>query len=152
MPIVKVFFFLGFLVALVLSSAVSQTQTATAQTNSAGQLAGLWEAKRRFGPDIRGSLLLKQNDGGWQAEIAGRIVQAKTTGDAISFELSDGKGAFQGKFDSRRAKIVGHWIQPETVANGTPYASAVTLTKDKQNNLARRSFPARRCIYVLSDD
>ncbi|MDQ3061753.1 MAG: beta-lactamase family protein, partial [Acidobacteriota bacterium] len=92
-----------------------------------------WEAKRRFGPDIRGSLLLKQNDGGGQAEIAGRVVQAKTTGDAISFELSDGKGTFQGKFDSRRTKIAGHWIQPETVANGTPYASPVTLTKDKQN-------------------
>ena len=129
----KVFFFLGFLVVLVLSSAVSQTQTATAQTNSAGQLAGLWEAKRRFGPDIRGPLLIKQISGGWRAEIAGRFVQAKTADDIITFELTDGKGAFQGKFDSRRTKIVGHWIQPATVANGTPYASPVTLTKDRQN-------------------
>jgi len=130
---VKVFFFLGFFVALVLSSAVSHTQTATAQTNSAGQLAGLWEAKRRFGPDIRGSLLLKQNDGGWQAEIAGRVVQAKTAGDTISFELPDGMGKFQGKFDVRRTKIVGHWIQSKTVESGMHYASPVTLAKDKQN-------------------
>ena len=129
----KVFFFLGIFAVLASSSAVSLTQTATAQTNSAGQLAGLWEAKRRFGPDIRGSLLIKQTGGGWQAEIAGRVVQAKTAGDAISFELSDGKGAFQGKFDSRRTKIAGHWIQPRTVTNGTPYASPVTLTKDRQN-------------------
>lgn len=129
----KVFFFFGIITALVLSSTASLKQTVTAQTNSAGQLAGLWEAKRRFGPDIRGSLLIKQTGGEWQAEIAGRVVQIKTAGDAISFELADGKGAFQGKFDSRRAKIVGHWIQPATVTNGTPYASPVTLAKDRQN-------------------
>jgi len=109
----KVFFFLGIITALVLSSIFSLAQAALAQTNSTNQLAGLWEAKRRFGPDIRGSLLIRQTSGGWQAEIAGRVVQAKTAGDAISFELSDGKGAFQGKFDSRRAKIAGHWIQPD---------------------------------------
>ncbi len=129
----KVFLCVGILAALALSAAASLTQTATAQTNSAAQLAGLWEAKQRFGPDIRGSLLMRQTGGEWHAEIAGRIVQAKVAGDSISFELADGKGAFQGKFDARRTKIAGHWIQPPTVASGTPYASPVTLTKDRQN-------------------
>jgi hypothetical protein len=32
-----------------------------------------------------------------------------------------------------RTAIEGHWIQPVTAANGTPYASPVTLIKDKQN-------------------
>lgn len=105
----------------------------TIKPNSARELAGLWEAKRRFGPDVRGSLLIKESNGGWQAEIAGLTVQAKVAGDAIRLELPDGKGAFQGKFDSRRAKIVGHWIQPATVENGTSYASPVMLTKDRQN-------------------
>ncbi|MBC7912432.1 MAG: serine hydrolase [Pyrinomonadaceae bacterium] len=129
----KVFFFVGILAALALSAAASLTQTATAQTNSAAQLAGLWEAKQRFGPDIRGSLLIRQTGGEWQAEIAGRIVQAKVAGDSISFELTDGKGSFQGKFDARRTKIEGHWIQQAAVTNGTPYASPVTLIKDRQN-------------------
>ena len=39
---------------------------------------------------------------------------------------------FKGNFDSRRTKIVGHWIQPPSMAIGS-YASPVTLTKDRQN-------------------
>ncbi len=101
----------------------------TAQSNSARELAGLWEAKRRFGPDTRGTLLIKQSRGVWTAEIAGRSVQAKLEGDSITFELPGGEDAFRGKFEARRAKIVGHWIQPGTVEGG-PYASPVTLTKD----------------------
>jgi CubicO group peptidase (beta-lactamase class C family) len=129
----KTLFFLGVTVALVLTSATSQMNTATAQMGSARELAGLWEAKQRFGPDIRGSLLLKQTGGEWQAEIAGRVAAVKLTGEAVTFELPDGKGSFQGKFDARRAKIAGHWIQPATVSNGTSYASPLTLIKDRQN-------------------
>lgn len=100
-----------------------------AAQNSARELAGLWEAKRRFGPDIRGTLLIKQAGGVWWAEIAGKSVQAKLQGDAISFELPDGKNAFKGSFGARRGEIVGHWIQEPTVEGGAPYASPVTLTK-----------------------
>ena len=128
----KVFFFSGFLFALVLSAAVSQTQTVTAQADSAQELAGLWQAKLRFGPDVRGTLLVKQSNGEWQAEIAGRTASVKLAGEKLAFELPDGKGAFQGKFDAGRTKIVGHWIQAESVAIGR-YASPVTLTKDGQN-------------------
>lgn len=129
----KVFLFLGFFVALVLSSATSLMQKADAQVTSAKELAGLWEAKRRFGSDVGGSLIIRQSSGEWRAEIASRVAVVKLAGDSVSFELPDDKGSFQGKFDSRRAKIVGHWIQPATVGNGTPYASPLTLTKDKQN-------------------
>ena len=93
----------------------------------------MWEAKRRFGPGIRGTLLIKQTGGNWDAEIAGRTASVKLSGAAVAFELPDGKGSFQGTLDARRIKINGHWIQPRTVENGTPYASPVTLTKDRQN-------------------
>jgi CubicO group peptidase (beta-lactamase class C family) len=109
------------------------TQAQTIKPHSARELAGLWEAKRRFGPDVRGSLLIKQTSSGWWAEIAGRSVQPKIAGAAITFELPDGRGSFQGKFDERRTKIAGHWIQPVTVGSGMPYASPVTLTRDRQN-------------------
>lgn len=98
-------------------------RAAAAESNSARELTGLWEAKRRFGPDIRGTLLIKQNKGEWWAEIAGHSAQARSVDGAITFELPDGKNSFQGKFVERRTKIVGHWIQP------TNYASPVTLTK-----------------------
>lgn len=38
-------------------------QTPTAQANSAKELVGLWGAKRRFGPDVRGTLLIRQTGG-----------------------------------------------------------------------------------------
>jgi hypothetical protein len=130
---VKTLFFLGITLVSVLVSETLLVQTAAAQSNSARELAGLWQSKRRFGPDVRGSLLVKQSNGEWRAEVTGHSTVVKIAGDAISFELPGGNGAFQGKFDARRTKIVGHWIQPATVENGTPYASPVTLTKNKQN-------------------
>lgn len=111
----------------------SSTHTQTIEPHSARELAGLWEAKSRFGPDVRGSLLIRQSDSGWWAEIAGRTASAKIANDRITFELTDGKGSFEGKFDQRRTRITGHWKQPAMVENGTPYASPVVLVKDKQN-------------------
>lgn len=120
--------FLGIIIAGLISGSLS-TLSQTAAPRSARELAGLWQAKLRFGPDVRGTLLIKQRDGGWWAEIAGHIVQAKLAGESIAFELPDGENAFQGKFKARRTKIVGHWVQPGTVEGG-PYASPVTLAKD----------------------
>ncbi|HEX5709233.1 MAG TPA: serine hydrolase [Pyrinomonadaceae bacterium] len=105
------------------------TRAQTAAPPSARELAGLWEAKRSLGPDVRGTLLIRQRDGGLWAEISGKTAQAKTEGDAITFELPGGENAFRGKFDARRTQIVGHWIQPATPEGG-PYASPVTLTKN----------------------
>lgn len=122
----------SIVLGLLISSAIS-AQFVVAQSNSAKELAGLWEAKRRFGPDIRGTLLIKQSSGEWHAEIAERSAPVKIDGDSISFELPDAKGKFQGKFDARRAKIVGHWIQPPMLTNGRAYTSPVTLTRDKSD-------------------
>ena len=102
---------------------------ANPQQSSAQKLAGLWEAKRRFGPDIQGALVLRHNSTGWWAEIAGKTVPATLTGDAITFVLTDGKSTFKGKLGTGHTKIVGHWIQPATLESGTPYASPVTLTR-----------------------
>jgi len=100
-----------------------------AQSTQAAELAGLWEAKLRFGPDIRGPLILERANGTWHAEIAGRGTAARLAGDTITFELPDGRGAFRGQLKLQRARIVGHWIQPVTVTNGSAYASPVTLTR-----------------------
>lgn len=109
------------------SPAVAPTPSAT--PNIAQQdLIGLWEAKLRFGPDIRGTLIIKGIDGGLSAEIAGYSSAVTNTGDAVAFELFDGKNAFQGKFTDGRAKIVGHWTQPSN------YASPVTLTRAGSSN------------------
>jgi CubicO group peptidase (beta-lactamase class C family) len=103
-------------------------RAADAGAGNARDLAGLWEAKRRFGPAVRGMLLIRQGVGGWQAELAGRSGPVRVSGDAIAFEQPDGQGGFRGKFADRRARIVGHWTQPPRVENGTAYASPVELT------------------------
>lgn len=127
------------ILALISTVSLSRIATAQAQADSAKELIGLWEAKRRFGPDVRGTLLIRQTGGNWEAEIAGRFAPVKLDGDSISFELPDGLGKFRGKFDPRRTKIVGHWIQPQGVEI-SPLASPVTLTKygrdDWRGNIA----------------
>jgi CubicO group peptidase (beta-lactamase class C family) len=124
----RTFLILGFVAALILLSDTSLMRASNAQASSAKELIGLWEAKRRFGPEIRGTLLIRQTGGSWQAEIAGRFAPVKLDGDLISFELPGGKGKFQVRFDPRRTKIVGHWIQPQGVEISA-LASPVTLTK-----------------------
>jgi hypothetical protein len=116
------------IVSGLLISAMVSARSVTTQSNSAKELTGLWEAKRRFGPEVRGTLFVRQTGGTWQAEIAGRFAPVKLEGDSVSFELPDGQGKFRGRFDARRTKIVGHWTQPQGVEI-SPLASPVTLTK-----------------------
>jgi CubicO group peptidase (beta-lactamase class C family) len=92
-------------------------------------LAGVWEAKQRFGPDVRGTLLIERLAGGWRAEIAGETVQPRITDSTLTFELPGGRGAFRGRFVSGD-RIRGQWIQPRTVTSGVEYASPVELVRD----------------------
>ena len=111
----------GFLVAILFAT------SAVAQTNSASELAGLWEARLRLGPDIRGPLTIARDSDAWRAEIAGRSALVKVAGEGVTFDLGEDKGSFIGRFvDDKRMKISGHWIQPG-------YATPVTLMKSDQN-------------------
>ncbi|HSU13672.1 serine hydrolase [Longimicrobium sp.] len=100
---------------------------AFAQRPAAPDLVGLWEAKGRFGPDVAGRLVVDHPAGGWRASIAGRAAAVRVARDSVAFELPDGSGAFIGRFDARRTRIVGHWIQPRTVESGQRYASPLVL-------------------------
>lgn len=131
-------------------NAFGQQIAATIQANSAKELVGLWEAKRRFGPDIRGTLLIRQSKSEWQAEIAERSAPAKVEGNSVFLELQNGEGKFQGEFDARRTRIVGHWIQPAGVEFGT-LASPVTLTKKDRNHWSGTVVPLddRMTFYLM---
>jgi CubicO group peptidase (beta-lactamase class C family) len=90
-------------------------------------LVGLWRAKRHFGPDVKGMLTLERSARSWTAEVAGLRTPARLKGDMLMFELPGDQGAFRGGLTDGR--IVGHWIQPRTVADGCAYATPVTLEK-----------------------
>ena len=87
------------------------------------QVTGLWVARRNFGPDVRGPLVIDHS----RAFIAGREADVKIAGANVSFALPNGEGSFRGEI--RGANIEGHWIQPTGVEIGTPFATPVTLTR-----------------------
>lgn len=107
------------LAAFVVSLAVT---TAWAQP-----AAGLWEAKRRFGPDVRGEIVLKRAAGAWQVEVAGYRATGVSGRSVVSFALPDGMGAFEGRLDAASGDIDGLWVQQRTVVSGAPYAMPLRL-------------------------
>jgi len=85
-----------------------------AQTQ-APDFTGLWGATLRFGPDVRGTLIIERTAEGWFADLAGFRVPVKA--DGLTFELPGNRGAFRN----------GHWLQPEG------FATPVRLIPDGPN-------------------
>jgi len=103
---------------------------------SANELAGLWKAKKRFGPDAGGTLVLQRSAGTWTADMAGRILPVATANGELTFTLPDG-GTFRGKLDDQGV-VRGYWLRLGTWVNGagrtTPIsASPVVLKPDGPN-------------------
>jgi CubicO group peptidase (beta-lactamase class C family) len=88
----------------------------------APDLSGLWVAKLRFGPDVRGPLIITKTGNDWVADIAGYRIPAQSKGREISFALPDNKGNFRGKFSGN--EIAGHWMGTRSY----PYAALVILS------------------------
>jgi CubicO group peptidase (beta-lactamase class C family) len=97
------------------------------QPITAPNLAGLWYAKDRFGPDARGRLIVDRGATGWRASIAGRTTQVHVARNAVAFSFPDGSGAFAGRFDAGHTALTGHWIQPRMYLNGGRMASPLTF-------------------------
>ena len=89
-------------------------------------LVGVWEAQRRFGPEVRGMLTLSRDGDLWTAEIGSHRLSATTDGCWISFELPGDRGSFRGCLETG-GPIVGHWTQPRTRHAGMRSASPVVL-------------------------
>ncbi|HEX8170154.1 MAG TPA: serine hydrolase [Thermoanaerobaculia bacterium] len=117
--------------ALVVALALAFASAAHAQ--SAAELAGLWEAKLRFGPDVRGPLTIAHDADGWRAEIAGRTATVTLSGERVTFDLGESAGSFDGRFDAKKTRIDGHWIQPRTATFGSRFATPLVLTKSREN-------------------
>jgi CubicO group peptidase (beta-lactamase class C family) len=100
-----------------------------APKDGARALAGLWEAKRRFGPDVRGTLVLEQAHG-WTADVAGRTVPVAADGTLLTFTLPGARGSFRARLE-RSGDVVGHWIQPPTTFNGSPFSTPIRLRPDR---------------------
>jgi CubicO group peptidase (beta-lactamase class C family) len=120
------------------------------QDVSTPDLAGLWYAKDRFGPDVRGRLVIDRTAAGWRASIAGRTAPVRFAKGNVSFRLPDGSGSFAGGFDARRRTLAGHWIQPKTLLNGEEVASPVWMSSCGESCFAGDVVPLddRYTLYV----
>jgi CubicO group peptidase (beta-lactamase class C family) len=109
---------------------------AAATAVAADDLSGLWTAKKRFGPDVRGTLILQRSGKKWIADLAGRALPVSSENGELTFTVSNG-GRFQGKLDERGI-VRGFWYRFGTPVNGgdrtTPIsASPVVLKPDGAN-------------------
>lgn len=100
-------------------------------------LAGLWKAKKRFGPDSRGTLVVSRTANGYTADFLGSIIPVTSANGELMFALPNGDGSFRGRLDER-GTIRGHWYRRGTEVNGadrkTPVAaSPVRLSTDGAN-------------------
>lgn len=95
-------------------------------------LTGLWRAKKYFGPDERGALLLQRTDRGWFADFLGRRLAVEKHDDVLSFALPAGRGSFRAKLDGDGNLSVGQWFQPASAVEPA-FGSNVVLQKRSQD-------------------
>lgn len=114
---------------------------------SADELAGLWKAKRWFGPFARGPLVLRKTGETYTADMAGRTTPARLDGREQSFELPNGQGSFRGKLQAGGAGGQAVLVIPEldlVVATFAGNYSSKGTTHTSQNLIARYILPAVR--------
>jgi CubicO group peptidase (beta-lactamase class C family) len=107
------------------------TIPSSAAETPAGELAGLWKAKKYFGPDARGTLIVERTGTTYTAEMVGHVVPIRIENNELAFSLPDDQGTFRGKLEG--GAILGHWFRPPSPVNGSRYASAVLLAADGAN-------------------
>src|SRR5688572_14554764 len=64
------------------------------------ELVGLWKAKKRFGPDNRGTLVVQKTTDGYTADMMGRIVPMRTENGELTFALPGHQGEFRAKMEA----------------------------------------------------
>src|SRR3954451_5595962 len=106
------------------SPVLAQDSSATAAGASTADLSGLWSAKKWFGPDVRGRLIIERTSYGLRADIAGRQAAVTQKGQELTFELPGKEGSFSGRVEG--PLIRGLWLRQDR-----PSASPVLLKADK---------------------
>ncbi|MEK6335935.1 MAG: serine hydrolase [Acidobacteriota bacterium] len=114
---------LGFLWA----SPTLDLHVSNAQSDSLQELVGLWKAKKRFGPDARGPLLIQKDGSSYIADMMGRRLPVRIDQGELTFDLPDNQGKFRGKLEA--GSILGHWFRPGTLVNGGDSSAMVGASR-----------------------
>lgn len=116
-------------IALLLVVAAVPAAAPAAPAASVDELAGLWKAKRWFGPFARGPLVIQRTGETYTAEIVGRILPVRVDKSELSFDLPNGQGSFRGRLQAGGA-ILGQWYPPNALGMVLKYVSPVQLKPD----------------------
>src|SRR5215218_4950689 len=108
------------------TAAAQQAATGQAQPSALQDLSGLWSAKKWFGPDVRGLLVISRDALGLRAELAGRYAPVTQRGTELAFELTGDQGRFIGQLENGGV-VRGFWIRPPTALSNGRAASPVVL-------------------------
>ena len=126
---------------------------AAAQT-PAPDLTGLWKAKRRFGPDARGPLLIERTGAGYTADMMGFTIPVGVKDGEFSFDLPNREGSFRGKPQNggggeSGGAIRGLWFQAPLGELGP--AVPVTLLRSGPNRWIGQVAPLddEQTFYLL---
>ena len=92
-------------------------------------LAGLWEAKRRFGPDARGSIVLRREGTSWSADFIGRVIPVREERGVLTFAIPE--GALRAHIE--KDGVRGQWRQAPKISDGNVYETPVRLQPDGAN-------------------
>ncbi|MES1240961.1 MAG: serine hydrolase [Acidobacteriota bacterium] len=111
---------------LLITTALAGHGQTTAPTASADELAGLWKAKRWFGPFARGPLVLERTGETYTAEMMGRRLPVRLGEGELSFDLPNAQGSFRGRLQEEGV-ILGQWYPPNARGMGFKYVSPVRL-------------------------
>src|SRR3954462_1535643 len=91
---------------------LAQDSSATAAGTSTAELSGLWSAKKWFGPEVRGRLIIERTNYGLRADIAGREAPVTQNGQELTFELPGKEGSFSGRLEGPGV-IHGLWLRKD---------------------------------------
>jgi CubicO group peptidase (beta-lactamase class C family) len=92
-------------------------------------LSGLWRAKRWFGPDARGAVVVEKSGDTYSADMMGRVVPVRVERGGLSFELPNAMGGFRGKVQ-KDGDLRGHWYPPNSTPRSFQYAAPLHLKAD----------------------
>src|SRR5687767_4926159 len=79
------------------AAAFGQQPTPVPTPGPVDELVGLWKAKKRFGPDARGPLIIQKDGTTYYADMMGRKVTVRVDKGEFSFALPGNQGRFRGR-------------------------------------------------------
>lgn len=104
------------------------TRAFAAESVEPKNLAGLWEAKRIFGPELKGTILVKRQKDKWAAGMESYTAAGKVEASTIRFDFPDHRGSLTATIKDQKALTDGFWVQPTITHNGMSFASPVKLS------------------------